>query len=67
MELFGLATAGSGDVLAGILAGAHRRRQAVVKWFLRRALRKAGLPPVGFHGLRHLAGTLMSEAAGRAA
>ena len=30
---------------------------------LRRALRKAGLPPVRFHDLRHLAGTLMSEAA----
>ena len=29
---------------------------------LRRALRKAGLPPVRFHDLRHLAGTLMSEA-----
>jgi len=26
-------------------------------------LRKAGLPPVRFHDLRHLAGTLMSEAA----
>jgi integrase len=29
---------------------------------LRRALRKAGLPPIRFHDLRHLAGTLMSEA-----
>ena len=29
---------------------------------LRRALRKAGLPPLRFHDMRHLAGTLMSEA-----
>jgi integrase len=29
---------------------------------LRRALRRAGLPPIRFHDLRHLAGTLMSEA-----
>jgi integrase len=29
---------------------------------LRRALRRAGLPPLRFHDLRHLAGTLMSEA-----
>src|SRR5690606_14014560 len=29
---------------------------------LRRALRKAGLPPLRFHEMRHLAGTLMSEA-----
>ncbi len=29
---------------------------------LRRALRKAGLPPLRFHDLRHMAGTLMHEA-----
>ncbi|MDB6087793.1 MAG: putative integrase, partial [Gammaproteobacteria bacterium] len=29
---------------------------------LRRALRRAGLPPLRFHDMRHLAGTLMSEA-----
>jgi integrase len=29
---------------------------------LRRALRKAGLPPLRFHDMRHLAGILMSEA-----
>ncbi len=29
---------------------------------LRRALRKAGLPALRFHDMRHLAGTLMSEA-----
>lgn len=29
---------------------------------LRRALRQAGLPPLRFHDIRHLAGTLMSEA-----
>lgn len=29
---------------------------------LRRARRKAGLPPLRFHEMRHLAGTLMSEA-----
>jgi integrase len=34
----------------------------LVRNILRRALRKAGLPPVRFHDLRHLAGTLMSEA-----
>jgi hypothetical protein len=27
-----------------------------------RALRRAGLPPLRFHDMRHLAGTLMSEA-----
>jgi integrase len=29
---------------------------------LRRALRRAGLPPLRFHDMRHLAGTLMSAA-----
>jgi len=29
---------------------------------LRRALRRAGLPPLRFHDMRHLAGTLMAEA-----
>ena len=29
---------------------------------LRRALRRAGLPPLRFHDMRHLAATLMSEA-----
>jgi hypothetical protein len=29
---------------------------------LRRALRRAGLPPLRFHDLRHMAGTLMHEA-----
>jgi integrase len=29
---------------------------------LRRALRRAGLPPLRFHDMRHLAGTLMWEA-----
>jgi hypothetical protein len=29
---------------------------------LRRALRKAGLPPLRFYDMQHLAGTLMSEA-----
>jgi integrase len=29
---------------------------------LRRALRRAGLPPLRFHDMRYLAGTLMSEA-----
>jgi integrase len=29
---------------------------------VRRPLRRAGLPPLRFHDMRHLAGTLMSEA-----
>jgi integrase len=34
----------------------------LLRHILRRALRRAGLPPLRFHGMRHLAGTLMSEA-----
>jgi integrase len=34
----------------------------LLRQVLRRALRKARLPPLGFHDLRHMAGTLMHEA-----
>ncbi len=34
----------------------------LLRHILRRALRRAGLPALRFHDLRHLAGTLMSEA-----
>jgi integrase len=34
----------------------------LLRHILRRALRRAGLPPLRFHDMRHLAGTLMSEA-----
>jgi Phage integrase family len=34
----------------------------LLRKILRRALRRAGLPPLRFHDMRHLAGTLMSEA-----
>jgi integrase len=34
----------------------------LLRYVLRRALRKAGLPPLRFHDLRHMAGTLMHEA-----
>lgn len=34
----------------------------LLRHILRRALRKAGLPPLRFHDLRHMAGTLMHEA-----
>jgi integrase len=34
----------------------------LLRHILRRALRRAGLPPLRFHDKRHLAGTLMSEA-----
>ena len=34
----------------------------LLRHILRRALRRAGLPPLNFHHMRHLAGTLMSEA-----
>jgi integrase len=31
------------------------------RWPMGRALRRAGLPPLRFHDLRHMAGTLMHE------
>ena len=34
----------------------------LLRKILRRALRRAGLPPLRFHDLRHMAGTLLSEA-----
>jgi len=34
----------------------------LLRQILRRALRRAGLPPLRFHDLRHMAGTLMHEA-----
>ncbi len=34
----------------------------LLRHVLRRALRRAGLPPLRFHDLRHMAGTLMHEA-----
>jgi integrase len=34
----------------------------LLRHILRRALRRAGLPPLRFHDLRHMAGTLMHEA-----
>lgn len=34
----------------------------LLRHVLRRALRRTGLPPLRFHSMRHLAGTLMSEA-----
>ena len=34
----------------------------LLRRILRRALRRAGLPPLRFHDLRHMAGTLMHEA-----
>jgi integrase len=34
----------------------------LLRHILRRALRRAGLPPLRFHDLRHMAGTLLSEA-----
>ena len=34
----------------------------LLRHILRRALRRAGLPTLRFHDMRHLAGTLMSEA-----
>jgi integrase len=34
----------------------------LLRHILRRALRKAGLPPLRFHDLRHMAGTAMHEA-----
>jgi len=34
----------------------------LLRQILRRALRRAGLPPLRFHDMSHLAGTLMSEA-----
>lgn len=34
----------------------------LLRHILRRALRRAGLPPLRFHDISHLAGTLMSDA-----
>jgi integrase len=34
----------------------------LLRSILRRALRRAGLPPLRFHDLRHMGGTLMHEA-----
>jgi Phage integrase family len=44
--------------------GARRAIDAdeLLRRILRRALAKAGLPPLRFHDLRHMAGTLMHEA-----
>jgi Phage integrase family len=41
---------------------ANKDRAILLRHILRRALRRAGLPPLRFHDLRHMAGTLMHEA-----
>jgi integrase len=43
-------------------SGVRLNADKLLRNILRRALRKAGLPPLRFHDIRHLAGTLMSEA-----
>jgi Phage integrase family len=64
--LFLLDGAGYRVVSGGSYEFAGGLQFAGLRNILRRALRKAGLPPLRFHDMRHLAGTLMSEAGGAA-